>query len=180
MSAKHSYGVRLPPVIPLIPLASSWGEWYYSFMTTLQKIWYKSTKCDSGHWLNPLMHLFLLITVTFGIAFVFFPGTETVQASILFQESASLFGVNQFGLFALISMVAHSLAFWFRGRVGLVCMPIAMVAGYFAWFYASVIYLMSGFVFQFAVSCLPNLGFWCWYALQFNRRRRGEFKAFVH
>lgn len=153
---------------------------YYQGMNFLHNLWNRSTKCDSGHYLNPLMHLFLLINAVFAIAFVFFPGTETVQASLLFTASAKVFGIDQFGLATLVAMVAHTLAFWFRGKVALVLMPIAMAAGFFAWLYASILYIGAGLLFQFAVACLPCLGFWAWYSIQFNRRRRGEFTAFVH
>lgn len=143
-------------------------------------IWFRFTKCDSGNWLNPLMHLFLIITTAFAVALLFFGDTTTVQAVVLYQQSDYIFGINQFGLVAGTAMVAHSLAFWFRKKVGLVCMPIAMACGFYAWLYATVLYLDGGFYFQFIVACVPNLLFWSWYAWQFNRRRRGEINAFVH
>lgn len=177
---KSRMGFDSPRSFHFIPLASKKSKWYHTFMTLFEKVWFRFTKCDSGDYLNPLMHLFLLITLVFGIAFVFFGDTTSVQASVLYMNSAEWFGWNQFGLSCLAAMVAHTASFMLRGKWNLYLLPTAMAFGFFAWLYASIIYLDGGFFFQFAVACFPNLLFWVWYSFQFSRRARGKNQAFVH
>ena len=149
-------------------------------MDTMKSFWARFTRCDSGDWLNPLMHLFLFTTAVFGIAFVFFGDTVTVQQSLLFMLSDDILGWNQFGLACLAAMISHSVSFILRGKWNLIFLPLAMMFGFFAWLYASILFIDAGLFYQFAVSCLPNLGFWAWYSWQFRRRATGKTQAFVH
>ena len=144
-----------------------------------QFFWNRVTKCDSGHTLNVLMHPFLLLTTVLAIAFLGFGDTASVQAMVLYQNTDFIFGWSLFGLAAAGAMIAHSIAFLVRGAVGKVFMPIAMFLGFFAWLYASLLYLGGGFYFQFLILCVPNLWFWVWYSINFRRRYRGEYQAFV-
>ena len=130
--------------------------------------------------LNPLMHLFLLVSGTYAIAFLFFGDTTSVQAISLYEYSDSVFGWKQFGITTAAAIIAHTIGFLFRGKVGLVFLPIAMAAGFYSWLYAAVVYWDNSLYFQFLILCIPNLLFWVWYTLQFRRRARGEFEAFVH
>lgn len=143
-------------------------------------LWNRVTKCDSGHTLNPLMHLFLFLAGIIAISFLGFGETESVQSMKLYEFSQEIFGWKTVGITAAIAMLSHTVGFLVRGRVGLVVLPVAMTAGYYTWFYASVVYIQNSLYFQCLILCVPNLLFWIWYTLQFRRRARGEVEAFVH
>lgn len=142
----------------------------------------KFTKCDSGETLNPFLHVFMYLTLIFGLAFLFGGGSATLQASVLFQQTM-LVGepwVNAWGLIGVAVALLHTVAFLVRGKVGVRLMQACLFGGFYMWCWAGAIYLSGGFVFQFLVAVVPNLFFWSWYAFQWAKRKRGERVAFVH
>lgn len=147
-----------------------------------QKAWHRFTKCDSGETLNPLMHVFLFVVLVLSIGFLFFGHTKSVQSYVLYKESMlwiDTLAVSVWGIIGATVVVLHTVAFWIRGRVGQQLMRVCVFGGGYLWFYASVIYLQGGFVFQFLSVALPNLAFWAWYARQWQRRKSGYRIAFV-
>lgn len=147
----------------------------------IEKAIFKFTKCDSGKTLNPFMHVFLYMTMVWGIAMTFFAGTDTVSTTILYQETQDVGSgfVNTWGLIAMATMVTHTIAFWIRGKWGVRMMGWCVFAGFYLWLWAGIIYLESGFLFQFLIACVPNMAFWVWYAWQRVKRKRGDEVAFV-
>lgn len=147
----------------------------------LSKAWDKFTKCDSGKFLNPFMHVFLFYTLAWGIAMTFFGDTETVSATILYRETKDIgFSLtNVWGLVAIVVMITHTTAFWVRGKHGVKMMGLCVFGGAYLWIWAGIIYIESGFYFQFIIACLPNLAFWTWYAWQRMKRKRHDHVAFV-
>lgn len=143
--------------------------------------WDRLTKCDSGLYLNPLMHVFMFVLLVFTIAYLFFDHTETVEASVLYQQTDMVGGVavNSWGAVGALAIVLHSLGMLIRGKWGMKMLRAAIFAGFYVWLWAAVVYLQDHFWFQFFAAGVPNLAFWTWYAWQYRRRHNNEVVAFV-
>lgn len=139
------------------------------------------TKCNSGASLNKLMHPFLFITLALSIGFLFFGHTQSVQAFSLYLLSLNIDGsfVTTWGLIGLISMILHTLGFLIRGKYGVMMMMLSLFGGFYLWTYAIIIFAAAGYILQILVVAGPNLYFWGWYAIEWNKRKRGEEVAFV-
>lgn len=112
---------------------------------------------------NPLMYPFLLITLAMGISFVFFSGTDPVQASVLYQltighlpdASTSIWGVVAMSV-AVVHLIAIQVR---RAWLG----SLVTMAGVLLWLYATLIFGIYGYWLQFFTAALPSLFFWVWY-----------------
>lgn len=151
----------------------------------LKTCWLRLTKCDSGRTLNPLMHVFLLITLVTSVAFLFFGHTEPVMTSVLYTNTVGIgqIAVNHFGVIGITTIALHVIGLLIRGRYGIQLMRFAMFGGFYIWLLACIIYIESGFLFQLLIGGIPNLLFWAWYAWQWRRRythqNQPEYEAFV-
>lgn len=155
-------------------------------MTTAKLCWGRLTKCETGLLFNPLMHLFLYITLVFSVAFVFFGHTETVQQSTLFTESQSTAGnewVVVWGDVGLLVVGLHITGLLLRTVYGLYMLLAAAAGGFYLWLWATVIYIQGDLWFQLTAAAIPNILFWSWYTWQWYRRftHQGDrtFPAFV-
>lgn len=154
-------------------------------MSLLKVCWHRLTKCDSGQMLNPLMFVFLYVTLAFSVAFVFFGETKTVQLSPLYMESkaAGEEWVSLWGAIGLMVVALHCAGLLIRNLPGIYMMIAAAVGGFYLWLWATVLYAQEDLWFQFAAAAIPNLLFWCWYTWQWYRRftHQGNktFSAFV-
>lgn len=130
------------------------------------------TKCDTGENLNWLMHPFLFITLVFSVGFTFFGDAASVQSSILYQETLNRGEgyVNIWGLIGLAVCVLHTLALLIRKTYGPQIMRFCVFGGFYLWMWASIIYIDTGYWFQFFAASVPNLFFWSWYAWQWRIR----------
>lgn len=150
-------------------------------MRTKQWWWNRFTKCDSGLYLNPLMHVFMFILLAFTVAFLFFGETDSVQASVLYQQTVMIddIAVNAWAAAGALAIFLHTAGMLFRGKWGIKMLKFAIFAGFYVWLWAAVVYLQDGYWFQFFANALPNIAFWTWYAWQYRRRYNGQRVAFV-
>ena len=125
-----------------------------------------------GTKVNPLIHVFFFVTLVFGLGFTIFYNEPSVQQSILFSQTISLFGLGQikfWGALALFTAVGN---WWVHGvRLRKAISPFAIL-GFLLWAFAFFIYLQSGFWFQLFAGALPNMIFWAWLWLDIKRFER--------
>lgn len=139
------------------------------------------TKCNSGLTLNPLMHVFIFLTLAFSVAFLFFGDTTSVSASILYIETIGVTqsALNLWAIIGIATVTSHLTGLLIRGKIGDFLMRITWFGGFYMWLWAAVIYIGAGFWFQLIVAAVPNLLFWTWYAWQWRKRHNNERVAFV-
>lgn len=141
----------------------------------------RSCRCDTGELLNPLMHVFIFVQLVFGSAFLFFGDTNTVQSSVLYQQTLS-WGpgtVNMWGLIGFLVPILHLFGVVIRGKFGIQLMRLALAGGFFIWLWAVVLYVQDDFWFQLLAGAVPNLSFWIWYAWQWYIRYKHPYDATV-
>lgn len=131
--------------------------------------WSRLWKNPDGTNIKLPTHLFLYITLVFGLAFALPPQLFGMAALELFKFST----VNNIGFYwglalllttvlNVVMMVTHS------KLLG----SITGVLGFCCWVYAGFAYIMIGLPFGFLVAALPNIAFWAWYALQVSQWKR--------
>lgn len=135
-----------------------------------REIFNRLTKCNTGQTLNPLMHVFMFITLVFSVGFLI--GDPSVTTTALYTQTAMVGGsaINSWGLVGIVTLILHTTGMLLRSRLGLEMLRLSCFGGFYLWLWASVIYLGAGFYFQFLAAALPNLAFWAWYAWQWRRR----------
>lgn len=139
-------------------------------VSLMDDVFNRLTYLDNGVPYNPLIHLFFFQTLAMGVAYVFFGGTETVMASVLFYESVKTIGglsVSLWGVCALVLTLANTLAIYLRRGV-----ELTAFAGFLLWLYAFIIYFAGAFYFQVIAGAIVNLIFWMWFYLRVRKYNR--------
>lgn len=113
-------------------------------------------------------HLFLFITLMFGIAFVLPPGVLAAASSPLWTFSSQA-GVGLWWGWGLIAVsVMNTLMLLTRS---VLLARITGALGFCLWLYATFAYLYIGFWLGLLASAIPNVLFWGWYAIQVAKFR---------
>lgn len=111
---------------------------------------------------NPLVHIFLYVTLAFGVSFLFFADPTGASSSILYTATNTAFGgiaLNLWGAAAIVASTVNTIAYMVRQKwVG----QTACYMGWGVWTFAFIIYIMAGSWFGALVMALPNLLFWTW------------------
>ena len=116
-----------------------------------------------GQYHNFLMHPFLLMTASYGVALTFFAHTAPVQQSILYSLTVLVLPkvvMSAWGIVALVVTVLNFVGVVVRNKT--LGTTVAML-GFMLWFYAFFVYALSGFWVQVFFAAIPNLMFWGWY-----------------
>lgn len=142
----------------------------------MKRFWDRLIYRAPGEPHNPLMYPFLLITLGMGIAFVFFPDTAPVQASVLYQLTIGHLpdaSTSIWGVVAMVLALTHLIAIQVRKAwLG----SIVTMTGVLLWLYASFIFGIYGYWLQFFTAGIPSLFFWCWYYFFVKKYHREESK----
>jgi len=113
--------------------------------------------------LNPLMHIFFLISLVFGFAFGIAPEFFGADQTVLFKETELNYwdGITSlWGLGLIVVTLSNTVVLLTRWRwLG---SPTAWT-GFFLWLYAMLVYLQEGFWLGLFGAALPNILFWAWY-----------------
>jgi hypothetical protein len=132
----------------------------------LSKYWHRLVYRSEGNKVPFLIYPFLFMTAVPGIAYTFFGGSQTVQASILYGLTAvqlGTVGVSVWGIACMAAVVIALVNILMRkkwaGRT-------APVLGFMVWTYALIVYLTNGFYYQLLVFALPQVVFWVWHYLR--------------
>lgn len=120
---------------------------------------------------NPLLHIFVLKTLAFGLYFTFLGSTEAISETNLYQLTTDYLPSNAgnfWGLCLLLVVFGHILEMEFRGKgfggwVG--------ILGFMCWLYAGFIYATTGQWFAFTGYVAGDLFFWGWYMVSSNHYR---------
>lgn len=137
-----------------------------SFLTRL-------TRSARGELYNFLIYPFLLSTLAYGVGFAIFKGTDAVNKSSLFDSmhSISPFLTDIWGWLAIAVIVVGVYVLVFdKPPVG----RANCYVGFLLWFFAAVIYVLSGgWLTLFSVT-VPNLMFWTWQYFSLSEFRRQD------
>lgn len=128
-----------------------------------------------GHPYNPLMHLFMLMNLIWGVGLTFFSGTVTVQASVIYQlivNSVGITGVITLGALNLSGLAIMTAAILFRwydfGK-------FAAFGGYVSWLYVGILLGSANMWFQVLTYCIPFIAFWGWFFVRMTLLDREKF-----
>src|SRR3954463_14330278 len=106
-------------------------------------------------------HLFFLITLLFGLAFVSPPSFFHIGAVELFKFS-SLHGLAVYwGIALLVTSALNTIALLTRNKL---ITSIVGTLGFACWLYAGLAYVIMHIWFGLLVAALPNAAFWAWYS----------------
>ena len=94
--------------------------------------------------ITPLAYLVTLHSLIFGASFIFFGGTTSVQASVLYQIGA-LIGVQAWGLLAV---VGAGICLYGLIRKNTWTVNIGSFMMFTVWLFAAIAYFLSGFGLQ--------------------------------
>lgn len=138
-------------------------------MTRIKTMLKNLVYADETTYIHPLIHLFLYITLAFGLSFAFFPVLTGADQTVLYALTSIEHGgwaTSLWGISAIVVTALNFVAFairkpWFG-------QPVTML-GFMIWFYAFYIYLSGGFLFGALVSSLPNMLFWAWQFISVSR-----------
>lgn len=125
---------------------------------------------------NFLMHPFLLMTASYGVALTFFQHTAPVQQSILYTLTVTS-GViphnalSVWGIVALVVTVFNFVGIMVRNKA---LGTAVSMGGFMLWVYAFMVYAMYGYWLQVFFAAIPNLMFWGWYYITINRFHDSE------
>lgn len=118
---------------------------------------------------NPLVHIFMYITLAFGISFALFADPTGASSTILYKLTLAHFdgwATSLWGICAILAAVFNVFAFIYRRKwLG----RFASYFGWSVWGFALVIYILGGFWFGALVASLPNLIFWTWQFVQVGK-----------
>lgn len=123
---------------------------------------------------NLLVHPFFLVTLAYGLAFVFFPSAPFVTATILYQLTLVEFGgvaLSTWGASLLGLTVLNTTALLFNKYA--LAKTSAMI-GVTAWFYTFLLFALGGFWLQVLVHSLANMYFWIWYYFKISEYQRAH------
>lgn len=119
------------------------------------------TRSARGEFFNPLIYPFLLTTLSYGIGFTIFGWASAVQESSLFSSMVSISPTIPFiwGILAIAVIVIGIYVLIFdKPPIGKLNCFIAWML----WFFAGVVYVITGgWLTLFAVT-IPSLMFWTW------------------
>lgn len=140
-------------------------------MTHVTSMWQRATHSARGELFNSLIYPFLLTTLSYGIGFVIFKHTDAVSKSSLFEamHNISPFLTDIWGILAILVIFVSLYALIFdRPPVG----KVNCFIGFLLWFFAAVIYVLSGGILTLFSVAIPNLFFWTWHYFSLARFRR--------
>ena len=132
--------------------------------------WKKRLYLGPDHKPYPVsMHLFLYMTLIFGIAFVIPPAILGTGLTALFQFSAShdlaiLWGMSCIVLTALNTIMLITYNKFLAGFVG--------ILGFCLWTYAAIAYMFVGFPFGLLTIAIPNIVFWANYSFSLTKYKK--------
>lgn len=131
------------------------------------------TSSARGEVFNPLMWPFLITTFAYGIGFTFFPHTESVENSSLFEAMTKVQGhfPLAWGVACLLTIIMGLTFLLYNippaGKVsGLI--------GFGLWVFAAFCWGLTGGWLLVAALALPNLWFWFWQYLSLSLFRRED------
>lgn len=113
-------------------------------------------------------HLFLLITLMFGIAFVLPEGVLATAASPLWAFSSKA-GIGFWWGWGLIAVTIMNTIMLLTRSI--ILARITGALGFCLWLYAAFAYLYIGFWLGLLASAVPCVLFWGWYSLQIAKFR---------
>lgn len=118
---------------------------------------------------NPLVHIFLYVTLAFGISFMFLADPTGASGTFLYKltlAQLSPVAISVWGLAAIAAAIVNIIAYMFRQKwIG----QTACYFGWAVWAFAFFIYAQGGFWFGALVISLPNLLFWTWQFVHVGR-----------
>lgn len=133
--------------------------WYNQIMKYLKRLVYRS----EGQLFNPLMHIFLFITLVFGVAFGIAPHVFGADQTVLYAQTLINIGHNAssaWGWGLILVTIGNTVLLATRIRwLG----GIVSCCGFMLWLYALITYMATGYWLGSFAAALPNLLFWAWY-----------------
>lgn len=133
-------------------------------MKVLDRLVYSSP----GKFQNFLMLPFLIYTAAYGVAFVFFAHTATVQVNTIFKLTEMYMPGMSVGIFgALLLFVTIGNVIGMIIRKGWLGNLVSML-GFLCWTYAAIILGLHHFWLQIIILALPHMMFWGWYYYTIN------------
>jgi hypothetical protein len=124
---------------------------------------------------NPLMYLFFLETLAWGLAFVAASGTSAVEATVLYSQNVATFGVTIgtiWGVVAVLVVLGSLIGIYLRKSwLG----QTVSLGGFAVWMYAGFLYMLGGYWLHLLAVALPNILFWIWwfFIIQSYHRKYG-------
>jgi hypothetical protein len=125
---------------------------------------------------NPLLYLFLLETLVWGVAFAFFSAASPVTDSFLHMLTVATFGSTfafVWGIMAILAVLGSLAGIYLRRSwLG----QAVSLTGFCIWLYATIMYISGGYMLHLFAVALPNLLFWLWwfFLIQGYHRRFGK------
>lgn len=122
---------------------------------------------DNDVLINPLSHIFFLITLVMGLAFGAFPDFFHVETTVLFVQTLVSFPdliANIWGWAMLAVSIANVILLMTRWRFG----QCVAMAGFMGWLYAALVYILAGYWFGLLAVAIPNLLFWVYYFMSIS------------
>jgi len=103
------------------------------------------------------------MTLSYGVALVFFAHTGPVAGTALYKLTLAHFGndvLSLWGIIAIAVTIANTIGIIVRKRwLG----TSVAFAGFGLWTYSLILYAFGGFWLQVFFTSLPNMFFWGWY-----------------
>ena len=134
--------------------------------------WKNFVEHDESEKLNPFIHLFMYMTLVWGLCFTFFPVATGASETFLYQLTVlqTFSGITSvWGIACLVVVVVELFAFNYRKRwLG----GSATMMGFCVWLYAAITYGIGGFWFGLLVGAIPQLFFWVWLYITVERYHR--------
>lgn len=133
---------------------------------------YRLTNISEKEKQNPLMYLFFWETFCYGFAFTFFPNSQTVTGTILYQLTTFHFAaaiLSWWGVVAMLVVIGSLIGIYLRKSwLG----QAVSIGGFCLWLYALILYAIHGFGLQVAAVAGTNLVFWTWWFFLIMRYHR--------
>lgn len=129
----------------------------------MKRAWRRITFRRPGVRLNPLIIPFLFYTFAVGVAFVMFPESSGVQASVLYHLTLGHLpdvAVSIWGVAAMLIPVMAVVGLLVRKKwLG----DLTTWLGFALWLFATIIFGLYGYWLQVFSTGTLNLCFWIWY-----------------
>ena len=122
--------------------------------------------------INPMVHMWFFVTLSAGIAFLFFGHTDAVQSSILWQVTNANLSSHVLNLWGLVAIIVTAVNTWAVYARNLPVGITNILVGVMLWLYAVILYAIGGFWFHVFVIGLPNLAFWSYYYMYMQDFKR--------
>lgn len=125
-----------------------------------------------GEKFNPLVWVFMSITLAWGVAFVFFPTSGSVSDTMIFQLTLEYLpswigNMWGWGLLVTVASTLYSLA---CRELDVAQYPA--MAGFILWLYAFVLYASKAMLLSATTVAFPSMMFWAYFYLTIMRFRR--------